>query len=83
MKDHKGNIPFIVVTITNNTAGGQPVSMKNLREVRELSKKYDVPVLFDSARFAENAYFIKTREEGYANKTIKEIVAEMFLMLMV
>ncbi len=78
LKDHKGNIPFIVVTITNNTAGGQPVSMKNLREVRELSKKYDVPVLFDSARFAENAYFIKTREEGYANKTIKEIVAEMF-----
>ncbi|MFA6806534.1 MAG: tryptophanase [Bacteroidales bacterium] len=78
LQDHKGKIPFIVVTITNNTAGGQPVSMKNLREVHELSKKYDVPVLFDSARFAENAYFIKTREEGYANKSIKEIVKEMF-----
>ncbi|KAK8885720.1 hypothetical protein M9Y10_041172 [Tritrichomonas musculus] len=76
--DHKGHVPFIIVTITNNTAGGQPVSMKNLRDVRELSKKYNVPVILDSARFAENAYFIKMREEGYANKTIKEIALEMF-----
>ncbi len=73
-----GRIPFIIVTITNNTAGGQPVSMENLRQVREVADRYGLRVLFDSARFAENAYFIKTREEGYADRTIKEIVREMF-----
>ncbi|MDE6340776.1 MAG: tryptophanase, partial [Muribaculaceae bacterium] len=71
-------IPFIIVTITNNTAGGQPVSMENLRGVRALADKYGKLVIFDSARFAENAYFIKTREPGYANKSIKEICREMF-----
>lgn len=71
-------IPMVIVTLTCNTSGGQPVSMQNLREVHALSKKYGVQVVFDSARFAENAWFIKEREEGYKNVSIKEIVAEMF-----
>jgi tryptophanase len=74
----KEKIPFIVVTITCNSSGGQPVSMENLRGVRQLADKYGVMVVFDSARFAENAYFIKTREAGYENKGIREIVLEMF-----
>ncbi len=78
LKENKGNVPFMVLTVTNNTVGGQPVSMKNIRETCELCHKYGVPVNMDSARFAENAYFIKTREKGYENKSIKEITKEMF-----
>ncbi len=74
----KGKIPMVIVTVTNNTSGGQPVSMQNLREVSALTHQYGAKVLLDSARFAENAYFIKKREEGYANKSIKEIVKEMY-----
>jgi tryptophanase len=71
-------IPCVLITITNNTVGGQPVSMANLKSVRELAAKCGVPVVIDAARFAENAWFIKTREEGYAEKDIREIVREIF-----
>ncbi|RLB09708.1 MAG: tyrosine phenol-lyase, partial [Deltaproteobacteria bacterium] len=70
-------IPLIMITLTNNTGGGQPVSMKNIREVKEVAKKYDIPLFFDAARFAENAFFIKEREPEFKNKSIKEIVFEM------
>lgn len=73
----KERIPMCVLTVTNNTAGGQPVSMKNVRETAELCRKYGIKLQIDGARFAENAYFIKMREEGYANKEIKDIVKEM------
>lgn len=78
LKKYGDRIPFIIITITNNTSGGQPVSMQNLWDTRVLANKYGKKVLFDSARFAENAYFIKIREKGFDKKTIKEICLEMF-----
>ena len=78
LKEYKDRIPFVIVTCTNNTAGGQPVSMENIREVARLSHSYGIRVVIDSARFAENAYFIKMREKGYNKKSIKEICLEMF-----
>lgn len=78
LKKDGDRVPFIIMTCTNNTSGGQPVSMQNLRETKALADKYGKKVIIDSARFAENAYFIKTREEGYAEKSIKEICREMF-----
>ena len=78
LEENKGNVPVMILTVTNNTVGGQPVSMQNIREVCALCHEYGVPVNMDSARFIENAYFIKTREEGYQNKTIAEIAREMF-----
>ena len=74
----KEKIPMVILTVTCNTAGGQPVSMENIKETSALCKKYGIPLFFDAARFAENAYFIKKREDKYHNKTIKEIVKEMF-----
>ncbi len=72
------NIPLGMLTVTNNSGGGQPVSMANIRETSALLHKYGIPFFLDACRFAENAYFIKLREEGYANKVVKEIVQEMF-----
>ncbi len=72
------NIPLIMITITNNSGGGQPVSMANMKEVRNLADIYGIPVFFDAARCVENAYFIQQREEGYRDKTIAEIVLEQF-----
>ena len=71
-------VPLVMITITNNVGGGQPVSMQNIRETREVCDRYSKPFFIDSCRFAENAYFIKIREPGYADKAVKEIVQEMF-----
>ncbi len=72
------NVPLIIITITNNSGGGQPVSMQNIREVGELAHDYGIPLYFDACRFAENCYFIQEREAGYQKKSIAEIAAEMF-----
>lgn len=70
-------IPYICVGVTVNMAGGQPVSMENLRKVKEISEKNGIKVMFDATRCVENAYFIKEREPGYENKSIEEILKEM------
>ncbi len=73
----RDKIPLVMLTLTNNTGGGQPVSMKNIKEVKSVCERYGMPLFFDAARFAENAYFIKEREEGYKDKSVREIVYEM------
>jgi tyrosine phenol-lyase len=72
------NIPLVMLTITNNSAGGQPVSMQNVRDTRALTKRYGIPLIFDACRFAENCFFIREREAGYGGKPVLEIARELF-----
>ena len=72
------HVPMVMLTVTNNSGGGQPVSMENVRQVSAVCKRHNIPLYFDACRFAENAWFIKLREKGYESKTPKEIAQEMF-----
>ncbi len=72
------NIPLCILTVTNNSGGGQPVSMQNIKEVRRICSEYRIPLFIDACRFAENSYFIKLREQGYHDKPVSEIAKELF-----
>ena len=74
----RDNIPLVIMTVTNNSVGGQPVSMDNVRQAKKILDKHEIPLYFDACRFAENAYFIKKREKGFENRSVKSIAQEMF-----
>jgi tryptophanase len=79
IKEHgKEKIPFCMITVTNNTGGGQPVSMENIKGIKEILKPYGIPLVIDACRFAENSYFIRLREKGYENRELLSIAQEMF-----
>jgi tyrosine phenol-lyase len=78
LETERERVPLVYITITNNTGGGQPVSMENIKRVREITRRYRVPFFFDACRFAENAWFVRQKEKGYAGRRIEEIVHEMF-----
>lgn len=73
-----GNIPLCIITVTNNSGGGQPVSMQNIKEAKKICSKNNIPLFIDACRFAENCYFIQQRETGYVNRSIPEIARELF-----
>ncbi|MBK8788266.1 MAG: tryptophanase [Chitinophagaceae bacterium] len=77
-KKGAANIPLCMITVTNNSGGGQPVSMQNIKDVKKICSANNIPLFIDACRFAENAWFIKLREDGYADKTIPEIAKELF-----